>query len=920
MLQNTRIAGSIAAILLAIAVPLSGQAAGPYQETGAQIMARQRIADLIQGPRQVKPRLVAPRQNRAARPWLPTPAAPASAAPSPRDPQTLGVNFLGANLTDTNSFPPDTMGAAGPTQFLVGVNGRIRSFSKTTGSSDGGLNADMDVFFNSVRNGQPTSDPRVRFDRVSGRWFVTVVNFAATLSNNRVLVAVSSSGTISIGTIWTFSYFQHDLDTPVGDTNRFFDYPTLGIDANALVIGGNIFDTAGTYQGTSVHVVRKSAVVSGGGGNLVPGGNVVAYRNLTGSSNGTGPYSPQGVDNLSAAAPTESWVIGVNNTLPVTSELVLRKITFSAPGAWPPSSISANLTLSVPATSLPLAVPHLGNTGGSAGELDALDDRLFDAKLRDGRIWTAHNIAVDAAGAGSDTGDRDGSRWYEIDVTGGAPALVQSGTLFDPAAASPRSYWIPSIMVSGQGHAAIGASASGATQYANGVTAGRFATDPAGQLQSPLLFTSSSTAYNPPADPGPPRRWGDYSYTSLDPNDDMTMWTIQEYCNATDSYGVRVVQLIAPPPATPESATPPSIASGLSSVSVVVAGTSVGGSGFFDPGADYPNRLAALVGNGVTVNGVTWTSPTSVTLDLNTVGAPFGPRTVTITNPDGQSRSSVAAILTLGAGGPGPTVLSISPASGDAAAANAIQLTGADFMADATVSIGGVAATGVNVTGATTADAITPVLPAGTLNDVTLVNPDTQSATLYAAWLADFLDVPQSDIFHAYVEKIFRNGITAGCTGGNYCRDASVTRAQMAVFLLKSKYGAAHVPPPCANTFGDVACPSLFADWIEELYTLGVTGGCQASPLLYCPGNPVTRAQMAVFLLKASLGSSYAPGNCTGLVFTDVPCTGGAFDPWIEDLAGRGITGGCGGGAYCPGTANTRGQMAVFLVKTFSLP
>ena len=132
--------------------------------------------------------------------------------------------------------------------------------------------------------------------------------------------------------------------------------------------------------------------------------------------------------------------------------------------------------------------------------------------------------------------------------------------------------------------------------------------------------------------------------------------------------------------------------------------------------------------------------------------------------------------------------------------------------------------------------------------------------------------------------------------------------------------GAAHVPPACAGVFGDVVCPSLFADWIEELYAVGVTGGCNASPLLYCPGSPVTRAQMAVFLLKASLGSSYAPPNCTGLVFSDVPCTGSPFDPWIEDLYARAITGGCGGGAYCPAAANTRGQMAVFLVKTFSLP
>jgi hypothetical protein len=455
----------------------------------------------------------------------------------------------------------------------------------------------------------------------------------------------------------------------------------------------------------------------------VVGGYVVAYRNLTVTPDGSGPYSPQGVDNLSDSAPTESWVIGVNNVLPVTNELVLRKITFSAPGAWPPSSMSADLTLSVAATALPLTVPHLGNTGGADGQLDALDDRLFDAKLRDGHIWTAHNIAVDATGAGSDAGDRDGARWYEIDVSGGTPSLVQSGTLFDPTAADPRFYWIPSIMVSGQGHAAIGASAAGATQYINGVTAGRFASDPSGQLQASLLFTESTTAYNPPADPGPARRWGDYSLTSLDPNDDMTMWTIQEYCSAVDAYGVRVVQLIAPAPATPQSATPPNIASGQASVSVVIAGSSTGGAGFFDPGAGYPNRLAAIIPDGVTVNSVTFTSPTSVTLDLNTVGAPFGPRTVTITNPDGQSRTSQAPLLTLGAGGPLPTVTAIAPTSGDAAATTTLfAIEGTDFAAGASISIGGVAATGVTVVGTSFASATTPVLSPGTLNDVTLVN------------------------------------------------------------------------------------------------------------------------------------------------------------------------------------------------------
>jgi hypothetical protein len=70
----------------------------------------------------------------------------------------------------------------------------------------------------------------------------------------------------------------------------------------------------------------------------------------------------------------------------------------------------------------------------------------------------------------------------------------------------------------------------------------------------------------------------------------------------------------------------------------------------------------------------------------------------------------------------------------------------------------------------------------------------------------------------------------------------------MAAFLLKAEHGSTYVPPPCAGTFADVACPSLFADWIEQLATEGVTSGCGGSN--YCPSSPNTRGQMAVFLTK----------------------------------------------------------------------
>ena len=104
-----------------------------------------------------------------------------------------------------------------------------------------------------------------------------------------------------------------------------------------------------------------------------------------------------------------------------------------------------------------------------------------------------------------------------------------------------------------------------------------------------------------------------------------------------------------------------------------------------------------------------------------------------------------------------------------------------------------------------------------------------------------------------WIEQLSIEGTTAGCGGGNYCPDQPVTRAQMAVFLLRAEHGSTYTPPACSapGIFGDVPCPGGFAvDWIERLYAEGVTGGCSSSPLLYCPGSPNTRGQMAVFLVK----------------------------------------------------------------------
>src|SRR5262249_18005292 len=156
-------------------------------------------------------------------------------------------------------------------------------------------------------------------------------------------------------------------------------------------------------------------------------------------------------------------------------------------------------------------------------------------------------------------------------------SVNQSGTVFQSSPSNTsdqRSYWMGTMMVSGQGHVAMGFSVAGANEYANAGTVGRLANDPLGSMRTPTLYTASSTSYNPPGDPGSAngRRWGDFSYTSLDPSDDMTMWTIQEFCNATDSYGVQVVRLLAPPPATPAACSPSTVTNGISNVNVQLTG------------------------------------------------------------------------------------------------------------------------------------------------------------------------------------------------------------------------------------------------------------------------------------------------------------------------------------------------------------
>jgi len=111
-----------------------------------------------------------------------------------------------------------------------------------------------------------------------------------------------------------------------------------------------------------------------------------------------------------------------------------------------------------------------------------------------------------------------------------------------------------------------------------------------------------------------------------------------------------------------------------------------------------------------------------------------------------------------------------------------------------------------------------------------------------------FLDVGASDFAASFIEQFFLDGITSGCGGNNYCPGANVTRAQMAVFLLRAKHGASYSPPAATGVFNDVPLSHWAVHWIEQLAAEGITAGCDNNN--YCPEAVVTRDQMAVFLVR----------------------------------------------------------------------
>lgn len=163
-------------------------------------------------------------------------------------------------------------------------------------------------------------------------------------------------------------------------------------------------------------------------------------------------------------------------------------------------------------------------------------------------------------------------------------------------------------------------------------------------------------------------------------------------------------------------------------------------------------------------------------------------------------------------------------------------------------------------------------------------------------------------VFFDDIEWLADEGITTGCnsSGDRFCPDASLTRGQMAAFLVRALGLKQSLNDPFVDD-GD----SIFENDIEKIAAAGITSGCNPpSNNRFCPDEVVTRGQMAAFLVRAMKYTKSGKPEA----FSDD--NGSVFQGDINTLAYYGIARGCNPPSntkFCPNNPVSRGQLAAFL-------
>jgi hypothetical protein len=407
-------------------------------------------------------------------------------------------SFNGLNDNST-SIPPDVNGTVGPNHTIVTLNTQVRIQDKN------GVNistVSLNSFWSPIGGLTSTYDPKALYDHVANRWII--VSSAEPQSNNScTLLAVSKTSDPTQG----WNMYKVDVDAT---NTKWVDFPSIGFNDRWIVVQMNLFpmpnNTATSHQ---IYVWDKADVYN----------------------NGAGIFTKFEVTNEATAVACPS--IHYDNS---TSRMfLLRSASGNSGGKGTLTMRTISGPTSTPVMSAPVAIQSnntwatgAGTNGnfnpqlGSTSLINAGDHRMRQVVVRNGRIWATHAIFLPQGGA-----NRSSVQWWELDTLGG---IIQRNIIDDPTGI--RHYNYPSIAVNNKNDVLIGYSSFSTDQYASAGYSLRRANDPINTFRDEYTYKFGENTYFKDFGAGR-NRWGDYSNTVVDPTNDSTFWTIQEYAGGT---------------------------------------------------------------------------------------------------------------------------------------------------------------------------------------------------------------------------------------------------------------------------------------------------------------------------------------------------------------------------------------------------
>ncbi|MBI3406410.1 MAG: hypothetical protein HY046_13230 [Acidobacteria bacterium] len=425
------------------------------------------------------------------------------------------ANFQ-AVLDDGTSIPPDTMGVIGPSHLLTALNSTV-SMQDRTGTAVKAV--DIDVFWSPTGAGG-VFDPRLAYDPFGQRWIFTAASGGQTTGSS---LLVGTSKTSDPTGFWDL----HKIT--VGSTGGDWgDYPSMGFNKDWVVVTLNMFTLAGdNFDKENIYVFKKSDLYSGIANAAFTqfSDTIDAFAQLPAITYDNSLATMYLVDDFNGNSSGQGVIRVSTITGPVGSESYTRNTAF----------VSVNNTWdSGPSTDF---LPQSGN----AAKINAGDSRLLTVVYRNGSLWAAQNAFLPAASP-----TRCSAQWWQFSPLG---AVLQFGRVDDPSGVIFHAY--PSIAVNAQNDVLLGFGLFSSTSFASGGYAFRAASDPANTMQSDSLLKAGVAPYLKKFT-GTDNRWGDYSNTSVDPANDLDLWTIQEYAEAqttnpvTSFWGTRWGKITAP--------------------------------------------------------------------------------------------------------------------------------------------------------------------------------------------------------------------------------------------------------------------------------------------------------------------------------------------------------------------------------------